>query len=151
MNTALYHPEFPRRAARLGGKWSPETKEWSFYAREEEAVRKLCIQTYGSDGETADLVDVIATARQDMVARRAGIFLAGRCIARARDRDGGARLGEGVIQIDGPCPRSGGSRQYWETIVPSQCRVQVRDVPRIAVEAAMADARSGWDIEIHDA
>ena len=145
-----YHPRFPAKATGLGGKWNPQTEHWTFDARDEAAVRALCIQTYGSDGEATDLVEVVATARQDIVARRTGIFLAGRCVARARDRDSGARPGEGVVRVDGPGPRSGGSRQYWETVVPAGCVVRLRDVPTVAAEAGVADAGSGWEVVICD-
>lgn len=143
-----YHPDFPRRARSLGGKWNSAL--WVFDARDESRVRQLCREIYGEDGETpqGDLVTLRATFsdRSRLSVRGAGIYIAGRCIARAYSRDSGARLGEGVVMIEGTAGsrgsdavRSGGSRANWETIIDGPCVIEIRDVPRAAAEKAIAD------------
>ena len=51
-----YHPDLPRAARRMGGSWNGST--WQFDPRDEQRVRKLYIEIYGTDGEAAteDLV-----------------------------------------------------------------------------------------------
>ncbi|HEX4185032.1 MAG TPA: DNA repair protein RadC [Stellaceae bacterium] len=45
-----YHPNFPARARLLGGDWDALRHVWIFDAREDERVRSLCREIYGTDG-----------------------------------------------------------------------------------------------------
>jgi DNA repair protein RadC len=47
-----YHPNFPARARLLGGEWDATRRVWIFDAREDDRVRALCCEIYGTD--TAD-------------------------------------------------------------------------------------------------
>ncbi len=44
-----YNPSFPTRAKKLGGRW--QGGAWVFDARDEERVRDLCRDIYGTDGQ----------------------------------------------------------------------------------------------------
>jgi len=44
-----YHPNFPARARLLGGEWDPGRHLWLFDASEDDRVRSLCREIYGSD------------------------------------------------------------------------------------------------------
>jgi DNA repair protein RadC len=45
-----YHPNFPPRARFLGGEWDAARRVWVFDAGEEDRVRSLCREIYGTDG-----------------------------------------------------------------------------------------------------
>ena len=47
-----YHPNFPARARLLGGEWDATRRVWIFDAREDDRVRSLCCEIYGTN--TAD-------------------------------------------------------------------------------------------------
>jgi len=45
-----YHPNFPARARLLGGDWDAARHVWVFDAGEDDRVRSLCREIYGTDG-----------------------------------------------------------------------------------------------------
>jgi DNA repair protein RadC len=45
-----YHPNFPARARLLGGEWDATRRVWVFEAHEDDRVRSLCRDIYGTDG-----------------------------------------------------------------------------------------------------
>src|SRR5215813_13408366 len=62
-----YHPNFPARARLLGGEWDVARRLWTFDAREDDRVRSLCREIYGTDGadETAPLPSVVEHGRNE--------------------------------------------------------------------------------------
>jgi len=130
---APYNPEFVDAARRIAGKWHAADKSWRFDIRDEARVRELCQTIYGSDGRTQDLVTVRVRFEKAAAVRCGPIAVAGRTIARAFGRDGGAKLGDGVILESGGF-RSGGSVKNWETQVVDGTAVLVRDFPRATAE-----------------
>lgn len=141
-----YHPSFPSKAKDLGGKWNPDRRAWIFDARDESRVRDLCRKIYGTDGTTptCDLVTIRLTALVDRKIERGGVFAAGRCIASATGRDSGARLCERVVLLSG-CITSGGSMKNWLTHVYKGAVVELKDVPRAAIEKINTEK---WSVEI---
>ena len=77
-----YHPNFPARARLLGGDWDVARRVWIFDAREDDRVRSLCREIYGTDGTDgiAPLPSVVEHGRKERAAlpRRRG---------EVRDRD----------------------------------------------------------------
>src|SRR5215472_4480582 len=51
---APYHPNFPARARLLGGDWDALRHVWIFDVREDDRVRSLCQEIYGTDGTMPD-------------------------------------------------------------------------------------------------
>jgi len=137
MVTSPYNTEFVCGAKRLGGKWAAPT--WIFDAREERAVRDLCVRVYGTDGVSMpDLVTIKVTLTQKDEVRCGPITIFGRTVARAFGRDSGAKLGDGVVLLEGGFT-SGGSRANWTTTThTSGAVVLMHDIPRKAAEAAIA-------------
>lgn len=142
---APYNSEFISAAKRLGGRWN--APEWVFDARDEARVRALLIECYGTDGEVADLVTIRIEWTENESAKRASIEANGRTIARADGRDSGARLGDGVVLLDGEFG-SGGSRANWTTTARAGTVVLVRDFPRAAAEALVAAPGRGRQYSI---
>ncbi len=48
-----YHPDFPARARMLGGKWDAAQRVWVFDVGENDRVRTLCREIYGTEGTDA--------------------------------------------------------------------------------------------------
>lgn len=118
-----YHPAFNTGAKKLNGQFIAKTYDkpayWYFDARDEEAVRELCRKVYGTDGaDNAELVDIEVQVEQSA---NDDIFLYGRCIARAAERNGSVKLGDGVILKNGQF-RTRKAQEYVATI-------EIRDVP----------------------
>lgn len=131
-----YNPTFPARARNMGGKWSGTSTAWVFDARDEQRVRDLCIDIFGTDGTATDLATVrIDAATWYRIGNDQGdekeMYFAGRKIASRQTRDSSVQLGEGVIVISGKFPGSGGSMKYPGLAVESRDGVvlEVRDVP----------------------
>lgn len=103
-----YTPDWAPAAKRIGGKWQPDTKTWSFDARDEAAVKALLGEHYGwIDGDT-ETVDLRLTI-EDHHSITNPLRIAGRMIARRPARDAEVRLADGVVIIDGSFGSSGGS------------------------------------------
>ncbi|WP_329317286.1 hypothetical protein OG723_44620 (plasmid) [Streptomyces sp. NBC_01278] len=85
-----YHPGWPSEARALGGKWSGGA--WVFDSRDEERVRELARDVYGTDGtpDAGGTVTVrigVGEARGEGSGRPATRFLYGRKIATRFGRD----------------------------------------------------------------
>lgn len=140
-----YNPELPTAARALGGKLNG--KAWEFDQRLADDVAELYRRIYGEwPGDATDYVKVRATALKDIAEDKAGIFLFGRCLARAYSRDSGAKLGDGVILREGRF-RSGGSAKYWKTVCEEGTVVELFDVPRKIAEQARSEEPL-WKVEI---
>lgn len=136
---APYNAEFVSGAKRLNGRWSKPA--WVFDARDADRVRALCVECYGTDGTTADLVTLRITWTRAEYAELGPIAVRGRTVARAAGRDSGAQLGDDVVILDGEF-RSGGSMKNWRTVAQAGTIALVRDFPRAAAEALVADSDS---------
>jgi hypothetical protein len=127
----------------LGGRWSKPS--WVFDVRDEVRVRELCKEVYGTDGTSSDLVTLKVTVSESDSTYDLSYYVAGRQVARAFDRDGGARLGEDVVVLEGGF-YSTGSRKNPALGVKEGTVIEVRDVPRAAVEKLP----EGWEAVIVD-
>lgn len=133
---APYHATFVARARDLGGKW--RAPSWVFDVRDENRIRELCRECYGTDGLTADLCTLRIEWKQSSVVDKAGFVAAGRPVARAFGRDSGAKLDDGVVMLAGGFG-SGGSVKNWVTTVDEGTVVLVRDFPRAEAERLVAE------------
>jgi hypothetical protein len=140
-----YNSEFVTTAKRYGGKW--KGGQWVFDARDEERVRALCQKVYGTDGLSKDLCTIRAKFYISDAVCCGPIEISGRTIARAWGRDSGAKLGEGVVLLEGRFS-SGGSMKNWETTVGNAgAVVLVRDFPRATAEKLIAEGATWLSIE----
>ncbi len=144
---APYHPDAIEALRALGARWNGEA--WLADPRDAARLRDIAQAVYGTDGTPCAVVDVrvvLSAARPAM--RWDGdnnLFLLGRQIARRAARDYRAMLGDGVAVIAGAFSASGGSRNN-PTIGPLDgITVEVRDVPAVLADAAIA---AGWAVEV---
>lgn len=138
-----YHPDMPRQAKSLGGRWNSAGRSWVFDQRDEDRVRDMLRSIFGTDGSPADQADLV-TIRWDIsgYCQTKGdneLRLGGRLVASRRTRDADVRLGEGVVLISGGFPGSAGSMQYPALAAKDNTIIEVRDIPRAVVASAAAD------------
>lgn len=133
-----YNPAFITRAKEIRGRFVDGV--WFFPLDQEEAVRTICLEVYGTDGNLdAVLVSVQVELGKMRLVGRPDFFLAGRCIAYRPERDSRVRLGPRVSIVKGGFPPSGGSIERPRLQPSSDTVVEVRDVPKQAAEAAAAE------------
>lgn len=142
-----YNPSFPARAKRLGGRWDAASKAWTFDARDESRVRKVCRDIYGTDGSPTAVVTLRVNV--SAIARGDDLWVAGRQVARRPSRDESVRLGDGVVLIKGGFEKHGGSRNSPELAPLDDTVVEVRDVAEPAARAAVE--KHPEDVAIIDA
>ncbi len=132
-----YNSKFVAKARDLGGKW--EAPRWVFDIRDEECVRALCLEIYGENGRFCEKVTLRAVFAPGVGKLGDSIYLGGRVIATAFGRDSGAKIGAGVVVLNGGFS-SGGSVKNWKTVTHSEngAIVLVRNVPIAIAEKLMA-------------
>jgi hypothetical protein len=124
---SLYHHALPDKARAIGGRFDSATKAWHFDVRDEQRVRNLAREVYGTDGTPGQTV----TVRLDISAFRneGSVFLLGREIATRPSRDAPVRLGRGVIVVAGGFDWRGGSVKNPRLDPDDGTVLEIRDVP----------------------
>lgn len=137
-----YNESFVSQAKDLAGKWDATARTWVFDARDEERVRNLLRGIFGTDGnpETAGELVTVRVRLADHTVGRSRAEFAGRKIAYRPGRDVPVRLTQGVVLIEGTLPLAGGSVRYPEINAGDDVIVEIRDLPRGALETEEADS-----------
>lgn len=126
---APYEPTMPAKARAIGGRWDGDTKAWIFSLRDEERVRELAREVYGTDGTASQTVTVRLADPEGYARYSNELYLFGRMIARRRERDEAVRLGEGVIIVAGGFNYRGGSVKNPRLEAKEGTVLEIRDVP----------------------
>ncbi|WP_186779876.1 type 2 periplasmic-binding domain-containing protein [Streptomyces salinarius] len=150
--TSPYDDTFVAEAKYIGGQWDRASRCWTFDPRDEERVRDLLREVYGTDGSPADQADLV-TVRWNIsnLGHTKGdnkIRLAGRTIVSRSGRDADVRLGEGVVLVSGGFPGSAGSMQYPAVAPEEGTVVEIRDLPRAAIEGVQHLTVVGETVDI---
>ena len=130
-----YNPSFVKKIKTIGGaKWDSSERCWKIPAPAVDAAREIMMDVYGETDLPDDVEKVtVRVSFPDGYAEcRAPIVVFGRIIASAYGRDTGAKVGDGVVFIKG-APKSGGSRNNWDTIIPDGSVAEIRNVPVTAL------------------
>lgn len=133
-----YHPDLVRESRSLNGKWQPGNQSWRFDIRDEESVRQIIREVYGTDGSAEVEVCDVQMVIDSNNGSDKQLFALGREIASRSGRDARVRLGDGVTILDGNFPPSAGSSKYPSLIRNEPVTVLVRDVPAILADVAAA-------------
>jgi hypothetical protein len=128
-----YHPDWPAEARRLGGKWSGGA--WVFDSRDEDRVRALARDTFGTDGSpdpggTVTVRVAVTDAMGEKGGKPAALYLYGRLVATRYARDNEPTLGPGIVLVSGGFG-DGGSHNYLKLGPLDDTFVEIRDVPRV--------------------
>lgn len=140
---APYDKGFISGVKKLGGRWEAGSKCWTIAPTERKEAEVLLGDVYGwmASGLGGSQV-IVLTAKRDLREFEDGIRVSGRTIARATGRDSGARLGDGVVMLDGYI-YSGGSRKNWTTSIRSGSKFRL-ELPLLALDTIN---RNDWDVE----
>lgn len=127
-----YHPDLPPAARKLGGRFAGGV--WRFDGRDEQRVRDLAREVYGTDGTPGKVVTIRIPmdAFEDMLSSQRGgeqVFAFGRKVVERRHRDRPVDLGDGVIVISGGFPAGGGSMKNPRLVADRGTVLEIRDVP----------------------
>ena len=120
---------------------------WTFPEHYRENVVEILADIFGYSESTSDTVLVrLTVGGHALEAERDSVRVAGREVARATGRDSGARLGPGVALMEGRIG-SGGSRQYWRTVVPAHSELHI-ELPRSAAVRVVSNPAPWSSAEI---
>lgn len=139
---APYHPQFYAKIKRCGSaKWDSEKLAWRVNAEQVPVVRKLMTDVFGESDIPAEgkRYDVQLKFHESVEALREGVYIFGKCLARARGRDSGAQPGSDVCYIEGGCT-SGGSVKNWYSRVKEGSVVMLYDVPETLAQKEEREA-----------
>ena len=156
--TSPYNPALPAQAKRVGGRWDSVQHVWTFDTRDEDRVRELAREVYGTDGTPTRTVTVRATLGQYDLGGET-VYVCGRAVLRRARRDDPVRLGDGCVLLSGRFYASGGSVAHPEIGDPAGSDtvvVEIRDVPAdlvtesdtLQIVDAAADRRAAIEAEI---
>ena len=143
--TTPYSPEFVAAAKRLGGRWAPKNKAWTFDPRDRARVEDILTQCFGWVAAPSGELATVRVTIDDGPGNAPEVRFAGRTICWRRGRDEAVRLADNVVIVDGRFPGSGGSmRRPLVISAPSDTEVtlEVRDIP---VEALAAETSLQWE------
>lgn len=121
-----YTPELPAKAKRIGGRWNPSEKAWTFDPKDIERVKRLAKKVYGWEEETGEKMDVqIRISNEDkpdaIMAYDFDNFkgctesewrIAGRLLASRKTKFSEVKLEENVVLVDGDFADRGGSASH---------------------------------------
>ena len=146
-----YSGKFVHYMKQLGARWDAETKHWIIPEEMLRHARTAMKKAYGETDLTpaSELVTLKVHTTKEVWAIQKAIIIAGRTVARAFDRDGGAIVGNGVAFIRG-APESGGSRTRWATAIPADAEFEIYDVPIAKAEEALANPPEDCEVAIID-
>jgi hypothetical protein len=124
-----YNPALPAKARAIGGRWDSVNRVWTFDARDEERVRALAREVYGTDGSATKTV----TVRHKITTGQyvdSEMWMFGRLIVSRKYRDGAVQYGDGVVVVEGQFASRGGSMKNPAVGRPeSDVVLEIRDVP----------------------
>ena len=131
-----FHPDFNAGAQRLKRRFDAATKANIFDLDDEDAVRALCREVYGTDGsDNVDLVDVECTL---MPTTADEVFAFGRQLAKRFDYQTKVKLGRAVVVKSGSFPRQAGdllNPQLFQSTTEEPVVLTIHDVPVTLVNA----------------
>lgn len=129
--TAPYDPAFPAAAKQNGGKWDASKKAWQFDVRDEDKVRALCREVYGTDGTDNDGPRLTLRIPVPFGPRSTGDEFrpAGQRLVWRPGRDMPVRYAPGVVLVAGDFPHRGGSVRNPELDPEPGTVIEVRDLP----------------------
>lgn len=136
-----YNPDFVSEIKRIGGaRWNSSSKCWSVPEEMTDAAREIIKSVYGyTDQEKAtEMVSVIVKFSRDVYKTRGLYEMFGKVLSRAWGRDSGAKAGDDVIYLQGK-PKSGGSRNNWDSIVPEGSVVKITNIPKSVYESKIQE------------
>lgn len=126
-----YNAKFVTAIKGIGGaKWDRSRKAWCIPAAAVDQARVIMRRVYGESDipDEGRKVSVQLNFKESFSEERGAVTIFGKTVATAFGRDSGATVGSDAVFTSG-APESGGSAKYWQTIIPAESVVILRDVP----------------------
>ena len=130
-------------------KWNASEKAWYVPEESKDVLMKILKDVYGFNGSEDDgkRCTVEITFNESDYVDKDAIKIGGLEIARSFGRDSGARIGEGVIVLEGGFT-SGGSRSNWDTRVKEGTKIKIKNFPEWILNDQEAGTNvSGFEIK----
>jgi hypothetical protein len=147
--TCPYYPDLIPRAHELGGNYLREIEAWVFDANDEDRVRLLAYDIFGTDG-SCPVETVNVRVDLNVYARRPGdtIWGFGRRIAYRRERDWSVLLGEDIVVVNGGFNATGGSKAKPAATYEPGTVLELRHVPAsiVRTQAGVSVVESSIDV-----
>ena len=126
---SLWAAGLPAGTKRLGGRSRPSDKSRVFAVEDEERVRNLAREVYGTDGtDSGDTVSLRMTEPVTLHGNRAKAAMLGRSLAHRSARDADVRLGHGVVIVAEGFDGSGGCVRNPQLCEAAELVLEVADV-----------------------
>lgn len=128
--TTPYYPPFVDEASDKGGKWDISRGVWIFpkaYRPYVEQMLYTHFRTKGTPDEPTCTLQIEFTKGAESEYKDS-LYFSGYRLAKASSRDSGARLGDGILLLQGKA-RSGGSAKYWTTVLNPGSVVHILEYP----------------------
>lgn len=135
-----YNSLFVEQARKLAGKFKDCPKRWEFDIRDEAEVLEACYLHYGEDGIRNDKCNVQITFHETFSEYHGALTILGYPLARAFNRDSGAKVGDGVLIKEGGFD-SGGSMKNWTTKAYAGTVIVLRDISKPLVQLFIDENR----------
>lgn len=144
---APFDRDFVDAARGLGGKWDKNEKHprtWEFSLTQEQRVRDICLEVYGTDG--APTTKVTLNCHLDYIHFGSEFMLGGRSILKKWDRDRAPQVGEGCAVIAGKLKARGGSRNNPSIEHDEETIIEVTDVPFVLASTLVENEPGAYRI-----
>jgi hypothetical protein len=105
-----YNSDLVDQCKKLGGKWDGEIKSWVFDMIVADKVEELDM-LYNDNVVTVEII-----AKEDLSKCQDSVKFCGYTLSKAKGRDSGAILGDGIAMINGNIS-SGGSVKNWRSLI----------------------------------
>lgn len=124
-----YNAKFIAGAKQINGKWNKPA--WEFPKENEDLVRNLLRDVYGTDGTPESTVTILVKLPEAEWLMKDATFMVGPFQAlRKLGRDTTPRLGENCTIIQGKLLSSGGSRNNPRITFTNDCVMRIKNVPQ---------------------
>lgn len=131
--SAPFNARFNERAVKLSGRWNPVKRAWVFDTRDEQRVRDLLIEIYGTDGTPTETVTIRLDAAiwkpTDRDGNERSMYFAGRKVIWRQFRDDPVYMPYGVLLLEGQFAGVAGSTRYPELGPLDGVVLEIKDVP----------------------
>ena len=124
---APFNREANQDYKKIGGRWSPDRKMWSFESQDLNRVRKALVEHFGYDDRVVETVDARVVLNDTFY--ESEVYMFGRRILARTARDFNVLLGKGVILDKGYFARSGGSVKRPAVGVVEDVVLGIWDIP----------------------
>lgn len=144
-----YNYEFAKGMRSVNrARWNERKKVWVAPAEFIPQIRDIMYEAFGETdiAPAKDKRSIKLRFTETVYEKNKPVTILGKTVARAYERDSGAKVGTDVAFIHGT-PTSGGSTKYWMTVIPAGCVAVLHNVPAGLLSRRLPDGVVAEQIE----